>query len=288
MSRKAASATCVLEMIVPLFTCFLIVALSLCVVTLLWVKLRKAELVLSENEARAGRLNCLGDLAGGLAHELNQPLSGIRGYAENLLISKKRGWPVGDEELVKKLTEIVGLTERMAGLIDHVCRFSNETETIGLVPIDTREVVESALMMVSARFRGRGVDLDFHNEADDTMIEANPLSLEEAILTLLRNASNVLEKEKEAAADTLRAVTVRLLNEGSVTAPSKRNVTVEITNTSGPVPAETGRRTGQRIDRVRRIVESFGGHLELESDAGGGRVVRLRIPALDTAKRESA
>jgi len=258
------------------------------------VTVRRKEQVMSEHQAiadRTDRLRCLGEMAGGLAHELNQPLSGLRGYAENLLISKKRGWPVSEKELVDKLTEIVVLTERMAALIDHVRCFVYAQEARGLEDVDTRGIIESALTMISAQFRGRGIDLDFRNEAENTVIKADPFSLEEVLLTVLASARDRSDVKEEEAGCARRAVSIRLLNDGPGTARFGESVTVEIADTGGRVVKDTPKRVRSpiwSIDGVRRTVEKFRGDLAVHSDAGRGTVVRLTFPVSDNARRERA
>ena len=65
-------------------------------------------------------------MAAGIAHELNQPLVGVRGLAEHILIGLDRGWNLTKEKLQDRAERIVEQADRMVHIIDHVRMFARE------------------------------------------------------------------------------------------------------------------------------------------------------------------
>jgi len=86
-----------------------------------------AEQKLEEQRAlsmHSDRLRSLGEMAAGIAHELNQPLVGVRGLAEHILIGMERGWELSTETLRNRLAGIVEQADRMVHIIEHVRMFA--------------------------------------------------------------------------------------------------------------------------------------------------------------------
>lgn len=82
--------------------------------------LRLAEEELEQQRSlsmRSDRLRSLGEMAAGIAHELSQPLVGVRGLAEHLLLGIERGWELDEKKLEERLTQIVEQADRMVHII---------------------------------------------------------------------------------------------------------------------------------------------------------------------------
>ena len=69
---------------------------------------------------RSDRLRSLGEMAAGIAHELNQPLAAARGLAEHLLIGMDRGWDMWPDKVRERVSGIVDQADRMTHIIEHV------------------------------------------------------------------------------------------------------------------------------------------------------------------------
>ena len=131
-------------------------------------------------------------MAAGIAHELNQPLVGVRGLAAHILNGMDRGWELGEEKIRQRIFKIVEQADRMVHIIEHVRMFAREAGKPELSPLQVNEVVRSAMDMLGAQFRSHGVDLDCELAEDLPLVVANPFSLEEVILNLLNNARDAV------------------------------------------------------------------------------------------------
>lgn len=235
---------------------------------------------------RTDRLRALGEMATSMAHEFNQPLSAIRSFAESILISKKRGWPVKDADLMGELSEIIRLTERMSGLIDHIRDFSSEADTPEVSIVNLKDVIEASLLMMAAQLRARGIDIVFEHVAAPVFIKANTSSLEEVLLSILTNARDAVTKSSEKKITISfkkidltggKAALIEIRDTGEGMQPEDRARAFDpFFSTKGP---EAG--TGLGLTTARNLVRLFGGQIELHSDFGKGTVVRILFPIED-------
>lgn len=237
---------------------------------------------------RADRFRALGEMASGMAHEFNQPLSGIRGFAENLLIAKRRGWTVSEDEEQDKLNKIVGQTERMAGLLEHIRSFSDPEQRGRQAPVRIESVVESALQMTSAQLRARGIQLLQEREAGETRVRANRFALEEALLVLLQNARDALSSNTAGKPKRLVIAT------RTETSPAGHpQVLVEIRDSGPGIPAGLRERvfepfyttkppdqaSGLGLSTAQHILGELDGDVRLCEAAEGGACACISLPA---------
>lgn len=265
---------------------------------------RETEKALREQEVlamRSDRLRSMGEMAACMAHELNQPLSGIRGFAENVLISIQNGWEVTQEELIHKMSRIVQQTERMSNLINHVHDFSNDAERPVSMVVKACEVVRMALTMVSARFRAHNIDLVAKYLDEDAVIRANPYSLEEVLLNILSNSYDALQEKDKAVPVAQKNVEVVVRSEPSDAPDGSSEVVIEIRDTGvGMLPENLARvfdpffttkgpdrGAGLGLAVAKRTMDRLSGRLELFSRVGEGTTARLTFPRFHSTSKRS-
>ncbi len=265
---------------------------------------REAEKALREQEIlamRSDRLRSMGEMAACMAHELNQPLSGIRGFAENVLISVQNGWEVTHEELIHKMNRIIQQTERMSNLINHVHDFSSDAERPVSMIVKASEVVKMALTMVSARFRAHSIDLKAFYQDEESVIRANPYSLEEVLLNILSNAYDALQEKAKTDYGSSKIVEVVVKRQLSDNDEDADNVVIEVRDTGvGMAPEQLQRAfepffTTKGPDRgaglglavAKRTMDSLSGRLELLSKIGEGTTARLTFPRFSSTTQHN-
>lgn len=153
------------------------------------VEERTRELEATQTElVQAGKLAALGTMAAGIAHELNQPLSGIRTYAANGERLLSRGRPDAAEANFQR---IQALCERQDALIRQLKLFARRGDS--REPVDLVERLDFVLELLDERLTEQGVELIFDRpEAPPPRVLGDPLRLEQLLINLLRNALDAL------------------------------------------------------------------------------------------------
>lgn len=255
---------------------------------------RKAEEELEEQRVVAiasDRLRSLGEMATGIAHELNQPLVGVRGLAEHVVLALEREWELSKDDVRAKLQKIVEQADRMAYIIEHVRMFAREADRPEMYPVNVNAVVDSSLGLVSAQLRQRGLELKCELSEDVSDVEANQYALEEVILNLVTNARDAVEERLESDSGADPVVTLRTLVENR---DDGTWVKVEVTDRGVGISAEQLERvfdpfyttkspekgTGLGLSISKSIIEKSGGTIEIRSEPGGGTTAIISLPAI--------
>ena len=242
---------------------------------------------------RSDRLRSLGEMAAGIAHELNQPLVGVRGIAEHILIGMDRGWELTEEKLRDRASTIVEQADRMTRIIEHVRMFARESGKPELRPVQINEVVKSAVDMLDTQLKSRGIELEYDLAETLPIVSANPFSLEEVIINLLINARDALEEQaKTESAPAPRQILMHTLLDQS---DSEEYVRIEVSDNGIGIPEEIiervfdpffttkspDRGTGLGLSISKSIVEDFKGAIEIQSRPGVGTTVTISLSARD-------
>lgn len=255
--------------------------------------MRAAELELAEQRVlsvRSDRLRSLGEMTTGMAHELNQPLMGIRGLAEHLLISIDRGWELSQIKLRDKLKLIIEQSDRMTHIIEHIRMFAREAGKPELYAVQVNDVVRSSIDLLGTQFRNRGLELKCELTDDLPVVKANPFSLEEVILNLMTNARDAVEERKEKEPDyTPEEIIIKtFLNSHN----QNHKVVIRLQDEGIGIPQDilpkvfdpffttkvSDKGTGLGLSISKSIVEELGGLIEIESKFGRGTIANVILP----------
>jgi two-component system C4-dicarboxylate transport sensor histidine kinase DctB len=156
---------------------------------------------LRDELAQANRLSILGQIAAGVAHEMNQPLAAIRVYAGNAKRFFAIGKPASAED---SLNEIVALTERIAGNTDTLRSFARRASSpAGSLAVE--EAIDGALSLLSGRIRDTGVQVIRPPRDPALRVIASRIRLEQILVNLLQNALDALQGRPESRIEILRA-----------------------------------------------------------------------------------
>jgi len=226
---------------------------------------------LKEEVARSQRLASLGSLAAGVAHEIRNPLSSIKGFA-TYFRERYRDIPE-DRDTADILIQEV---DRLNRVITQLLEFARPLE-LRRVPVALAEVAGRALQVVAGQAREKNIAVETRFPPDLPDIEADPDRLQQVFLNLYLNALAAMEPggvlTTTAAADP------------------GGDVQVQITDTGAGIPAEDLGRvfdpyyttkpsgTGLGLAIVYKILEAHGGDIRLESEPGRGTAVTLHIPS---------
>ncbi|MCS6622563.1 ATP-binding protein [Roseibacterium beibuensis] len=226
---------------------------------------------LQDELIQANKLATLGQIAAGVAHEINQPIAAIRTHADTAgLYLEAQDGPAAR----RSLDSIAGLTERVGAITDELRAFSRKTRS-ETVAVGVEAAIDGALLLVGARMRERGVALIRKPGTPGLAVMAERNRLEQVLLNLLQNATEAL---RDTADPTItldiqskgRRVTIRISDNGPGVAPEVRDRLF--------TPFTTDKRDGVGLGLVisRDIVAGFGGELSLEPTPRGATfVIRL-------------
>jgi signal transduction histidine kinase len=179
---------------------------------------RDLEIERSKADATA-RLASLGQMAQGVAHELNNPLAVVMFSAEELNQRAKIGDI--DQELFENFTgKIIKMAHRMAKIIKGLRYFSRDAENDPIKPTSLGQIIEQAIDLKRELLKNNNIDLEVHFPDLDLMIECREVQIIQVIMNLLNNALDATLATSErwirlhASADET-SVILKMENSGS-------------------------------------------------------------------------
>ncbi|OAP36984.1 ATPase [Sinorhizobium glycinis] len=213
---------------------------------------------------QANRLAILGQVAAGVAHEINQPVATIRAYADNARTFLDRGQSATAAENMETIAE---LTERVGAITDELRRFARKGH-FAAEPTAIKDVVEGALLLLRSRFAGRMDAIRIELPPDGLMALGNRIRLEQVLINLLQNALEAIGDRDAATilvrcAETAGGIKLTVADNGPGIPAEIRDELFTPFNTS----KEEGLGLGLAISK--EIVSDYGGTIEVESGPSG-------------------
>lgn len=213
----------------------------------------------------SSRLAELGVMAGGIAHEINNPLAIISGRVQNLILQINRG-RIDNEKLKVDLTSVEQTSHRIAKIIRGLRSFARNSENDPLSPEDINIIIEDSLAMCQARLYNLQIDLKVHISEPDIKVKCRPAQLSQVLLNLLNNSVDAIEKlpEKwirfdcEASEEMIR---ISITDSGQGIEPHLR----EKIMTPFFTTKELGKGTGLGLSISHGIMSSHQGKLYLDT-----------------------
>lgn len=227
---------------------------------------------LREELAQSNRLAVLGQIAAGVAHEINQPVGAIRAYADNGAVLIERQ---AIAEAQGNFGAIVRLTERIGAITEQLRGFARK-DRAAIGAVDLGEAVESALALLGARVREQGVDVRLEQPEARVAVAADRLGLEQIIVNLVQNGLEAM-----AGVDwPVLALAVRSEGEQVVLSVRDNGAGISPEIYAGLfTPFSTSKPRGLGLGLVisQDLAASFGGSLVALPPDGGGAVFVLTL-----------
>jgi two-component system, LuxR family, sensor histidine kinase DctS len=231
----------------------------------------------AERLQQTARLVTLGEMASLLAHDLNQPLAAISGYAAGLVNHLNNGTPSA-ADLKPALDRLGAEAERAGAIIRRVRDFAKRSEPHRL-PVDLAVLTRNAVQALASEISLAQIDLSITGDPGAAQPLGDQVLLEQVIVNLVRNAIEALA----ARPDGPRRITVTL-------APTPGFVELAVGDNGTGVAAAmrptlftafaSGKLTGMGMGLTicRSILELHGGGIAHEDAPDGGSVFRARLP----------
>jgi signal transduction histidine kinase len=220
---------------------------------------------------RATKLGAIGELAAAVAHEVNNPLTGILGFSELLLSELPEDDPRHQEASIIQ-TEAV----RARGIIRSLLEFSRPRPP-QRIPTDLNALARSTLELVSFTTSAAGISISDHY-SELPSLEIDPDALKQVLLNLLNNAVEAMPRGGALRLSTLIAddrVGVVVADSGiGMDARTRSRIFTPFFSTR----AGTGGGTGLGLPVSLQIVEGHGGSIEVQSEPGSGSAFTVWLP----------
>lgn len=232
------------------------------------------------------RMLSLGEMAAGIAHEINQPLNIISITLENLMVEVLENNANDKTYLKTKSEKIFSNITRMRNIIDHIRSFSRDHNDLIHGIFDIHESITNAISMVSEQFRHRLIELNLDFDKSINMYPGDIYKFEQVVLNLLTNSKDAIEEKHKGNKFTgKKVVNIRThQDDQSIYVEVEDNgigiKTTEIEKVMLPffTTKETGKGTGLGLSISYGIIKEMKGTVAITSKRNTGTTVRITLP----------
>ncbi len=236
---------------------------------------------------QASKMATLGEMATGVAHELNQPLSVIKTASSFFIKKLSKAESIAPDILSTMLTKIDQNVDRATKIINHMRQFARKSD-MEMERINIHEVLESAFEIFSQQLKVRGIEVEWRLDKTVPKIQGDADRLEQVFINLLLNARDAIEEKwqgREPAAFEKKIT----LTSGKVF----DKVFVRVQDTGNGIPKhivdkifepffttkEVGKGTGLGLSISYSIIKECGGEISVTSKKDEGTCFTVKFPA---------
>ncbi len=234
---------------------------------------------------QAQKMEAIGTLAGGVAHDFNNILQAISGYTTIMSMDKGR-----EDPDYKSLNAIKKSAERAAELVKKLLVFSRKMDT-EKSPLNINQEVEQANSILK-RTIPKMIDIEVELEKEPGIIHADPVQIEQVILNLGSNAADAMPDGGKITIKTRNVSLDREFVRAHMGSASGNYVMLTVSDTGTGIDPETkehifepffttkelGRGTGLGLASVYGIVKNHGGYITCDSEVGEGTRFTIYFP----------
>jgi signal transduction histidine kinase len=230
-----------------------------------------SHVVRMENQAmHSARVEAMGALAGGVAHELRNPLAIIRALAEEVIAEQPPG-----SRVAENAKDILSETDRLNEMVSHFLSLSRAPRTAATRPLD---LVTEISRVVQLMRKGSGARVRFVSELPDTplLVRSTEQAIRQVLLNLLLNAGEAVQDSGGEVRVTLRerrgSAEIHVIDNGAGIAPR------DLPRVFEPFYTSKQMGTGLGLSITRGIIENLGGTITISSEPGRGTDVCVIFP----------
>lgn len=242
--------------------------------------------LVAENRVLLDKLAAIGLLAGGVAHELNNPIGGILAYAQ--LMQRDAS---GDAQVVSDLQAIEEAALRAKRIVGDLLDFARSSKVVNKRPVSLNDIATKAVSL--SRFQLKSVTIDVEpGNSPVALVDEN--RMQQVVLNLLSNALDAVSEARREGRKSGRVV-VRTWTQGA-------DACLSVTDDGIGIPEavrakvfdaffttkEPGKGTGLGLAVSTGIVRDHGGRLMLAPATGDGTTFVITIPALPQVAAQAA
>jgi PAS domain S-box-containing protein len=254
-------------------------------------KRAEAERVALDQQLRqAQKMESVGQLAGGVAHDFNNILTGISGYTELALERLEAASPMRED-----LAEVLRLSKRAAELTRQLLAFSRR-QTLEPQVLNINAMIADAAKMLK-RVLSEDIDLHFAPAPDLGNVRADPMQIEQVLMNLAINARDAMPAGGKLTIETANVELDVEYTASHISVVPGRYVMMAVSDTGHGMDAATQSRlfepffttkdkskgTGLGLATAYGIVKQHGGHIWVYSEPGKGATFKIYLPRVEEA-----
>jgi histidine kinase len=235
---------------------------------------------------QASKMATLGEMATGVAHELNQPLSVIKTASRFFMKKIRKKEKIKDDILLTMSEEIDTYVDRATKIINHMRQFGRKSD-VTLEEVQVNTILSKALEILGQQLKVRGIEVVRELEPNLPLIMGDPDRLEQVFINLLINARDAIDDcwQSQPRHQGDKAITLKTSSDGEF-------VTVEVHDTGMGIPEsilerifepffttkKVGQGTGLGLSISYGIIQDCGGSIRAVSRKGEGAGFIIKFP----------
>ncbi|MBF0289695.1 MAG: PAS domain-containing protein [SAR324 cluster bacterium] len=225
---------------------------------------------------QSAKLATLGEMATGVAHELNQPLFNISLAANNLIEDVEEGYT---NNLIPQLQKIIELVSRASQIIFHLRNYGRDASTTQMKKVNPNQIIENAFTLLNEKIHKNEIKI-IKELSGGLEIRCRTIQLEQVFINLLVNALDALKTspQKQIIIRSFQKENQVVMEVEDTGAGMSEEVQSKIFD-SFFTTKEEGQGTGLGLSISNKIIQDHKGRLEVRSSSGQGSIFRISLPA---------
>lgn len=237
----------------------------------------------------ADRMANLGEMASGIAHEINQPLNIISLIMDNVLFEADKDKNMEKDYLKRKIDKIFENITRIKNIIDHVRAFSHSNDDYVFSEFAINASIKNAVAMVTEQFKHLAIDLKLQLQENLPPILGNTIRFEQVMINLMSNAKDALLEKKEkgqSAFDMFILIKTYTENQYIVAEVTDNGTGIskeDIDHIMLPfyTTKDSGKGTGLGLSISYQIIKDLKGTIEIENNEFAGTTFKISLKVRD-------
>jgi len=235
---------------------------------------------------QASKMATLGEMATGVAHELNQPLSVIKTASRFFMKKIRKKEKIENDVLFTMAEEIDSYVDRATKIINHMRQFGRKSD-VTLEKVQINALLKRAHEILGQQLKVRGIEVVWDLEQDLPLVMGDPDRLEQVFINLLINARDAIDERWQSQPDQKGEKTIKL-----ITRSDTAEITVEIRDTGVGIPdsvlerifepffttKKVGQGTGLGLSISYGIIKDCKGSLQVVSGNDHGARFIIKFP----------
>ena len=239
------------------------------------------------------RMTGIGELATGMAHEINQPLNTISLIIDNIAFSIDNQ-TITESYLKTKINKVFDNITRIKKIIDHVRTFSRDQDDFVQDDFEVNTSIQNSISMISEQFSHKEIELSFRPDKSIPVLTGNGYRFEQVILNMLINAKDAIEEKKKRNCEKFKKkieistalknklIIIEIKDNGIGIAPEDIDkVLLPFFTTKAP-----GKGTGLGLSISYGIIKELSGDIGIQSDPKSGTTISIKIPIQDSINKK--